>query len=47
MIAPRAVSGIVIIEWAPAACAAIMRLKPVPESISLICCGVMAPNAGV
>ncbi len=46
MIAPRAISGKVITERAPAVCAASIRLRPVPESISLSCSGVMAPNAG-
>ncbi len=33
-------------EWAPAPRAASIRSRPVPESISPSCSGVMAPNVG-
>ena len=46
MIAPRAISGRAITEWAPAPRAASSRSKPVPESISPSCSGVMAPSVG-
>src|SRR5262249_15583893 len=46
MMTSRAVSGTNISEWAPAACAASRRFRPVPEAISLICSAVMDPNAG-
>jgi len=43
---PRVISGMIIIECAPASRAASMRPNPVAESTARSCSGVMAPNLG-